>query len=217
MTSSYSSFYKSGFHAAAASVYTYTHPNDDDMDHDNASLSATGDLVYFPAASYRAQNAPSSPTRKRRSSITSAMSPVSAMKLAKSPTRAAGNAWHIAHLAAASPGRSRSGSLDIASEDTSMLGRMRSGSVGSRLRSKRPLTNRRPVAMLFAPTPPPPSAPLPALPLCAPARPPLSRLAIQPALPAADVFTKPPASPLPLPSSPSAELYHAFNTIDEEM
>ncbi|KAJ6469750.1 hypothetical protein C8R47DRAFT_1222816 [Mycena vitilis] len=208
MTSSYSSFYNSGFHAAAASVYTYTHPNDDD----NASLSATGDLVYFPAASSR----PQSPTRKRRSSITSAMSPVSAMKLAKSPTRAAGNAWHIAHLAAASPGRSRSGSLDVASEDTSMLGRMRSGSVGSRLRSKRPLTNRRPVAMLFAPTPPPPSAPLPALPLCAPARPPLSRLAIQPALPPADVFTtKPPASPLP--SSPSLELYHAFNTIDEEM
>ena len=119
-----------------------------------------------------------------------------------------------------------------------MLGRMRSGSVGTRcvyfhfsftcinivrisLRTKKPLTNRRPLALLFAPTAPPPNAPLPALPLCAPARPPLSRLAIQPALPVADVFYKSPVSPVP--SSPSTECYHApgvwtgFGAIDEEM
>ncbi|KAJ6581149.1 hypothetical protein B0H19DRAFT_1369559 [Mycena capillaripes] len=230
MATNYSIFYKSGLHAHAASVYTYNHPRDEDMDHENASHSSTGDLVYFPAASAyhnppvntnsRAQNA-RSPSRKRRSSITSSASPVSAMKLARSPARAAGNAWHMAHLASNSPGRSRSASLNVASEDTSMLGRMRSGSVGSRLRTKKPLTNRRPVALLFAPTPPPPSAPLPALPLCAPARPPFSRLAIQPALPVAGVFYQSPASPVP--SSPSTEFYHApgvwkgFSTIDEEM
>jgi hypothetical protein len=41
------------------------------------------------------------------------------MKLAKSPARAAGNAWHIANVAASSP-RSRSGSLvqNVASEET---------------------------------------------------------------------------------------------------
>lgn len=92
----------------------------------------------------------------------------------------------------------------------------------SSLRTKKPLTNRRPVALLFASTQPPPNAPLPALPLCAPARPPLSRLAIQPVLPpAADVFYQSAASPVP--SSPSTECYHApgvwagFGTIDEEM
>ncbi|KAJ7355634.1 hypothetical protein DFH08DRAFT_933481 [Mycena albidolilacea] len=221
----YSAFLTSGLHAHAASVYTYTHPHDDDMDHENASHSSTGDLAYFPPAStyHHTSSRAQSPPRKRRSSITSAASPMSPMKLAKSPARAAGNAWHIANVAASSP-RSRSGSLvqNVASEETSMLGRIRSGSVGSRLRTRKPLTNRRPIALLFAPTPPPPSAPLPALPLCAPARPPLSRLAIQPALRPADVFftnTKPPVSPVP--SSPSSEFYHApgvwksFGTIDE--
>lgn len=136
MTTSYSAFYKSGLHRHAASVYTYNHPNDNEMDHENASHSSTGDLAYFPAHSYhnttsRAQNA-RSPSRKRRSSITSAASPVSSMKLAKSPARAAGNAWHMANIAANSPGRTRSGSLNVASTDTSMLARMRSGSVGCR-------------------------------------------------------------------------------------
>ncbi|KAJ7027932.1 hypothetical protein C8F04DRAFT_1121163 [Mycena alexandri] len=234
MSSSYSVFYKSGLHGHASSVYTYSHPRDDDMDHENPSHSATADLAYFAAAApyhitssninNRVAQGPRSPTRKRRSSLTSAASPVSALKL-RSPARAAGNAWHMAHMAS-SPSRSRSGSLNVASEGTSMLGRMRSGSVGARLRARKPLTNRRPVALLFAPTPPPPSAPLPALPLCAPARPPFSRLAIQlPALPVADgVFYKPSAGPAsPVPSSPSTEYYHApgawmgFGTIDEEM
>ncbi|KAJ6485840.1 hypothetical protein C8R45DRAFT_998095 [Mycena sanguinolenta] len=224
MTTGYSTFYRSGLHAHAAAVYTYNHPQDEDMEHD-ASHSSTGDLAYFPAASTyhnatvsRAQ----SPRRRRRSSITSSVAPMSSVKLAKSPSRAAGNAWHIAHVAATSP-RSRSGSLvqNAASEDNSMLGRIRSGSIGVRLRGRKPLTNKRPVALLFASTPPPPSAPLPALPLCPPARAPLTRLAIQPALPVADVFyTKPLA---PVPSSDSAEFYHppgvwkAFGAIDEEM
>ncbi|KAJ7493376.1 hypothetical protein B0H11DRAFT_2006201 [Mycena galericulata] len=225
--SPYSLFFSSGLHAPAASMYTYNHPVSDDMHTDNEN-SNKGDLAYFPShnslhnAASGSQNI-RSPIRKRRSSITASASPVSSMKLAKSPTRAAGNAWHIAHVASHSPGRSRSSSLalDVASEESSMLGRMRSGSVGSRIRTKKPLTNRRPVALLFAPTQPPPDAPLPALPLCAPARPPLSRLAIQPALPrAADVFFGPTS---PVPSSPSTECYHApnvwasFGTIDEEM
>ncbi|KAF8196796.1 hypothetical protein K438DRAFT_1967799 [Mycena galopus ATCC 62051] len=229
MTTSYSTFYKSGLHAHAASVYTYNHPHDEDMEHENASHLSTGDLVYFAAGSTyhndphhasRAQS-PRSPSRKRRSSITSMASPISSVKLAKSPARAAGNAWHIAHVAATSP-RSRSGSLvqNVACEDNSMLGRIRSGSIGTRLRGRKPLTNRRPIALLFAPTPPPPTAPLPALPLCAPARAPLTRLAIQPALPVADVFyTRSPVSPSPLPLSPSAEFHHppGFGPIDEEM
>ncbi|KAJ7830067.1 hypothetical protein B0H14DRAFT_3872758 [Mycena olivaceomarginata] len=211
-------FLTSGLHAHAASVYTYTHPHDDDMDHKNASHSSTGDLAYFPPASTYHHTSPraQSPPRKRRSSITSAASPMSPMKLAKSPARAAGNAWHIANVAASFP-RSRSGSLvqNVASEETR-------ASEAAAFRTRKPLTNRRPIALLFAPTPPPPSAPLPALPLCAPARPPLSRLAIQPALPPADVFfanTKLPVSPVP--SSPSSEFYHApgvwksFGTIDE--
>ncbi|KAJ7460670.1 hypothetical protein FB451DRAFT_1371538 [Mycena latifolia] len=214
--SPYSSFFASGF----------LH-NVHDMQHE-PPRSPTGDLAYFPTApSYNnhslntTSRAARSPVRKRRSSITTAASPISSMKLAKSPARAAGNAWHIANVASNSPGRSRSGSTNVASEDNSMLGRMRSGSMGSRIRTKKPLTNRRPLALLFAPTAPPPSTPLPALPLSAPARPPLSRLAIQPALPVADVFYKSPASPVP--SSPSAECYHApgawmgFGAIDEEM
>ncbi|KAJ7173574.1 hypothetical protein C8R46DRAFT_1083184 [Mycena filopes] len=221
MSTSYSAFYESGLHGHASSVYTHTHPRDDDMDH-------TADQVYFAAAApyHITSSRARSPPRKRRSSITSGASPVSAMKL-RSPARAAGNAWHIAHIAAvaASPGRSRSSSLNVASEDTSMFGRMRSGSVGARLRTRKPLTNRRPVALLSAPTPPPPSAPLPALPLCAPARPPLSRLAIQvPPLPPADAGLYKGSNPAsPVPSSPSTESYHppgawmAFGTIDEEM
>ncbi|KAJ7132169.1 hypothetical protein C8R44DRAFT_730881 [Mycena epipterygia] len=230
MTNSpYSLFFSSS--AIGPSLYKHNHPADDDMDIENAPRSpVTGDLEYFTASTYhtnphnttsRAQTA-RPPLRKRRSSITASASPVSSMKLAKSPARAAGNAWHIANVAANSPSRSRSGSasMNVASEDTSMLGRMRSGSLGSRLRTKKPLTNRRPLALLFAPTPPPPSAPLPALPLCAPARPPLSRLAIQPGLPPADVFCMSPVSPVP--SSPSMEYYHApgvwsgFGAIDEE-
>ncbi|KAJ7695028.1 hypothetical protein B0H17DRAFT_1198739 [Mycena rosella] len=199
-----------------------------DTEHEQPPRAPTGDLTYFPAphthhihslnAHSRIQSARS--PRKRRSSITTSTSPVSSMKQAKSPARAAGNAWHVAHVAFTSPGRSRS-NTNVASEDTSMLGRMRSGSMGSRIRTKKPLTNRRPLALLFAPTAPPPTAPLPALPLCAPARPPLSRLAIQPALPRADVFFQSPASPVP--SSPSTECYHApgvwmgFGAIDEEM
>ncbi|KAJ7880391.1 hypothetical protein B0H14DRAFT_3129445 [Mycena olivaceomarginata] len=167
------------------------------MDHENASHSSTGDFAYFPPAStyHHTSSRAQSPPRKRRSSITSAASPMSPMKFAKSPARAAGNAWHIANVAASSP-RSRSGSLvqNVASEETSMLGRIRSGSVGSRLRTRKPLTNRRPTALLFAPTPPPLSAP--------PSRPPFL-----------------PVSPVP--SSPSSEFYHApgvwksFGTIDE--
>ncbi|KAJ7746734.1 hypothetical protein DFH07DRAFT_832072 [Mycena maculata] len=223
--SPYSLFFSSGLHAPAATVYKYQHPVDDmHIDSENAPHSSTGDLAYFPPASHNFASRSQTtrpPARKRRSSITSSASPVSSMKLAKSPARAAGNAWHIANVASHSPSRSRSGSLNVASEDTSMLGRMRSGSVGSRIRTKKPLTNRRPVALLFAPTQPPPSAPLPPLPLCAPARPPLSRLAIQPpVLPVADVFYTNPASPVP--SSPSTECYHVpgvwpgFGTIDEE-
>ncbi|KAF7356924.1 hypothetical protein MVEN_01028300 [Mycena venus] len=214
MTTSYSAFYNSGLHAHAASVYTYNHPHDEDMEHENASHSSTGDLAYFPAASTyynpphnstRAQS-PSrahgarSPSRKRRSSITSSASPVSSMKLARSPARAAGNAWHVANVAS----RSRSGSLisNVASEDNSMLGRMRSGSVGTRLRGRKPLTNQRPVALLFAPTPPPPSAPLP-------------RLAVM-------YFTSSPPSrpspPLPAQNATTPPgIWMGFGTIDEEM
>ncbi|KAJ7089726.1 hypothetical protein B0H15DRAFT_838967 [Mycena belliarum] len=184
------------------------------VEHDSEPPRSPGDLAYFPASPTYASR-----TRKRRSSITISASPVSAMKHAKSPARAAGNAWHIASVASNSPSRSRSGS-NVASEDTSMLGRIRSGSMGPRLRSKKSLlTNRRPLA-LFAPTAPPPTAPLPALPLCAPARPALSHLAIQP-LPATDVFCNSPVSAVP--SSPNSECYHAsnvwmgFGAIDEEM
>ncbi|KAJ7623537.1 hypothetical protein FB45DRAFT_108491 [Roridomyces roridus] len=203
-TSPYSLFFSSGLYAAAASVYSTSRSHDEDMDH--APHDSTGDLAYFPAAAAPStRSAPLSPRpRKRRSSLTASASPMSAVKLAKSPSRSAGNAWYVANVAVPhSPARSRSGSLNVASEDTSMLGRMRSGSIGSRIRTKKPLTNKRPVALLFAATQPAPSAPLPPLPLCAPARPPLTRLAIQlagpgPVLqPAADVFypTKSPVSP----------------------
>ncbi|KAJ6561225.1 hypothetical protein DFH09DRAFT_1160801 [Mycena vulgaris] len=216
--SPYSPFFLSGLIQSNDPVHAMEH---------EPPRSPTGDLAYFPTYHNHSLNTTSrtqrarSPMRKRRSSITTAASPISSIKLAKSPARAAGNAWHVANVAAHSPSRSRSGSTNVASEDTSMLGRMRSGSLSSRLRAKKPLTSRRPLALLFAPTAPPPNAPLPALPLCAPARPPLSRLAIQPALPVADVFYKSPVSPVP--SSPSTECYHApgvwmgFGAIDEEM
>ncbi|KAJ7113666.1 hypothetical protein C8R43DRAFT_1039638 [Mycena crocata] len=217
MTTLYSDFFASGLHAPAL----FQQPEDDVKQPED---DASGDLAYFPTYNNVPHNSTSKstsarpPLRKRRSSITTSASPVSSMKLAKSPARAAGNAWHMANVVVNTPSRSRSGSLNVASEDTSMLGRMRSGSLGSRLRTvKKPLTGKRHAALLFAPTLPPPTAPLPALPLCAPARPPLSRLAVQPV---ADIFTSP-ASPVP--SSPSTECYHApgvwqgFGTIDEEM
>ncbi|KAJ6624854.1 hypothetical protein B0H10DRAFT_2212277 [Mycena sp. CBHHK59/15] len=233
-TSQYSSFFTSGLHAPAASVYTYNHPVlDFDEDVVDPQVTPPADFALYhnislnTSTSRYAQNQNTRPfVRKRRSSITASASPVSAMKLAKSPARAAGNAWHMANVAAGSPSRSRSGSLHVASEDTSMFGRMRSGSVGSNLRPRRkPVTSR---PLLFAPMLPPPTAPLPALPLCAPApagqRPPLHRLATQPVLPVADVFYASPVSPVP--SSPSAECYHAPGVwmgfgdngrIDEEM
>nr|GAT56538.1 predicted protein [Mycena chlorophos] len=199
------------------------------------SLFFTSGLHYHPFDEPEPENEPHSPVlkatagprspvpRKRRSSLTAAVSPVSAIKL-KSPTRAAGNAWHIANVAAHSPSRSRSGSLSVATEDSSMVGRMRSGSLTNRLRARKPLTSKRPVALLFAPTQPP-SAPLPDLPGAAQARPPLTRLTIQPqALPVPDVFHSAPAGPVsPTPSSPSVDFYHppgvwmGFNAIEEEM
>ncbi|KAK7031445.1 hypothetical protein R3P38DRAFT_2923607 [Favolaschia claudopus] len=191
MTTSYSTFYTSGLQPHASA----------DIDHENApSLLHRRPCILPPAISTRPQS-PRSPTRKRRSSLTSAVSPISSLK---SPARAAGNAWHIANVAANSP-RSRSG--------TYLVG-MRSGSLGNRLRGRRPLTNQRPVALLFAPTPPAPTVPLPALPLGAPARPPLSRLEIQPALapalPIADVFyAKPPFYHAP-------GVWKGFSSIDEE-
>lgn len=118
--------------------------------------------------------------RKRRSSITLAASPMNAIR---SPARTAGAALHLQrHLPPPPPGgfggsRSRSGSLvqagelalglglggndvrNVACESTSLVGRMRSGSVGGLLRP------RRGVRKLTAPAVPPPTAPLPALPI----------------------------------------------------
>ncbi|KAJ7065369.1 hypothetical protein C8F01DRAFT_1125390 [Mycena amicta] len=197
-TSPYSLFFTSGLHAPAL----YSHDIDDDIQAENEPQSPVKTALRSPGP------------RKRRSSITTATSPVSVIKL-KSPARAAGNAWHIANVAAHSP-RSRSGSVNVASEDSSMIGRMRSGSLTNRLRSRRPLTSKRPVALLFTPTQPAPTAPLPALPLSAPARPPLSRLTIhpQPILPSPDVFYSAPAGS-PTPSSASA--WMGFGVIEEEM
>ncbi|KAJ7281972.1 hypothetical protein C8J57DRAFT_1299033 [Mycena rebaudengoi] len=211
MYSPYSAFFDSGLHASAAAVYTYTHPHDDD----------DGE---HPSAPYRRMQAPRSPPpmRKRRSSITTAASPMNNFKLARSPARAAGNAWHMANVVASSPSRSRSSSVatNVASEETSMLGRIRSNSIDVNLRLRRKPLTRRNTAFLAAPALPPPTAPLPALPLHAPAtkespRTPLLRLAMQPP---ADVFFTP-ASPVP--SSPSAECYLPggvwMGQIDEEM
>ncbi|KAF7309461.1 hypothetical protein MIND_00316900 [Mycena indigotica] len=210
--SPYSLFFNSGLHY---------HPIEDETDDENHPHSP---ILESPMP-YTKTGLRSPIPRKRRSSITNAVSPVSAIKL-KSPTRAAGNAWHVAHNAAVNSPRSRSGSLNVASEESSMVGRIRSGSLSNRLRTRKPLTSKRPIALLFAPTQPPPNAPLPQVPLSAPARPPLTRLTIQPQpiLPDADVFYSAPAGPVsPTPSSPSAEFYHGpgmwrgFGAIEEEM
>ncbi|KAF7317711.1 hypothetical protein MKEN_00858900 [Mycena kentingensis (nom. inval.)] len=181
--SPYSTFLTFGLnHAAASDCYNYSHPVDDENEPQSP--------ILLEAVPYHKNLIPRSPVpRKRRSSLS--------------------NAWHIANVAAQSPGRSRGNSFSVASEESSMLGRIRSGSLTNRLRSRKPLTSKRPVALLFAQQPPP-TAPLPALPLDAPARPPLTRLTIHPQ-PVVDVFSSAPVRAIPVspvPSSASAELYH---------
>ncbi|KAK0501852.1 hypothetical protein EDD18DRAFT_751791 [Armillaria luteobubalina] len=115
--------------------------------------------------------------RKRRSSLSIGTS----INALKSPARNAGNALQIQIHLQVSPSRSRSGSLssvmgtlvenefrpNVASEGTSLVGRIRSGSVGTSLRPRRPIRRTQ------APSPslPPPTAPLPELPSCAPDKP----------------------------------------------
>ncbi|KAG7443906.1 uncharacterized protein BT62DRAFT_934486 [Guyanagaster necrorhizus] len=110
--------------------------------------------------------------RKRRSSLSIGTS----INALKSPSRNASTALQFQIHIQASPSRSRSGSLssvmgtlvenefqaNVASEGPSLVARMRSGSVGTSLRP------RRPIRRTHAPAPslPPPTAPLPDLPLC---------------------------------------------------
>jgi len=97
--------------------------------------------------------------RKRRSSLTVATSPIAQIK---SPMRNANTAVQRQNTLG---NRSRSGSASdygqsrssgLATDGNSLIGRLRSGSVGTALRSRR---------VLHMPTAPPPSAPLPPLPM----------------------------------------------------
>ncbi|KAG6812554.1 hypothetical protein H0H87_009723 [Tephrocybe sp. NHM501043] len=112
--------------------------------------------------------------RKRRSSLTICTTPMNAIR---SPSRNAGAALQLQmHLP--NPSRSRSGSVsttsstgsemynrigmdNVASESTSLVGRMRSGSVGAVFRPRRGI---RRLSSVPAPVPPP-TAPLPAVPM----------------------------------------------------
>lgn len=104
-------------------------------------LASSSQTTAFPTTS-TSQAAPVQAamprTRKRRSSLTVATSPV--INSIKSPTRSAGTALQFQRFLQASPSRTRSGSVggesfnNTATEQTSLMGRMRSGSVGTVLR-----------------------------------------------------------------------------------
>ncbi|KAF5340972.1 hypothetical protein D9611_006054 [Ephemerocybe angulata] len=154
-----------------------------------ASLQAAAKITSAAAgSSATAQAQPR--LRRRRSSLTIAVSPLTSIR---SPTRTVGAALQMQRHLAMNPGRSRGGSLSssnppsavegftmfgmassVASEGTSLTGRLRSGSVGSSVYRAPPpatagITSRglrkhvRRVTSVPAPVPPP-SAPLPALP-----------------------------------------------------
>ncbi|KAJ7850023.1 hypothetical protein B0H14DRAFT_3452198 [Mycena olivaceomarginata] len=207
-------FLTSGLHAHAASVYTYTHPHDGDMDHKNASHCSTGDLAYFPPASiyHHTSSRAQSPPRKRRTSITSAASPMSPMKLTKSP-------------AAPQAMRGTSPTSQPALRDPAAAVSSRTSPARRPEHPKRQRWVSSPhMEAVDQPTPhcPPLRTHPSALPLCAPARPPLSRLAIQPHCRQQMYSSPTQSSPSPpVPSSPSSEFYHApgvwksFGTIDE--
>ncbi|KAF6760810.1 hypothetical protein DFP72DRAFT_881529 [Ephemerocybe angulata] len=156
-----------------------------------ASLQAAAKITSTAAGS----SATAQPRlRRRRSSLTIGVSPLTAIR---SPTRTVGAALQMQRHLAMNPGRSRGGSLSssnppsavegfmmfgmatsssVASEGTSLAGRLRSGSVGSNVYHTRAPLNPPATAGITSryvhvrrvtsvPAPvPPPSAPLPALP-----------------------------------------------------
>lgn len=108
--------------------------------------------------------------RRRRSSLTQATSPI---RTIRSPTRAAENAFNLQLHLPTSMSRSRSGSLHggiigMATEETSLVGRLRSGScsnVSINAPSRSHRLGRRLSSRVVPAAAPPPTVPLPALPL----------------------------------------------------